>query len=189
MFKNKQQATTTTRTTVFTSGASTSTLWAVTRNLMASGIWHTAPGSSRTNRVTSCFTASDTRNLRTMHVITYKNQLPSQFFFFFNANASSLQLMYRGWGWRSGGQNDGEKGKRGLRGQRKKEKLNTLRVAVQITVPVHISVPFIFPHFHCLLLCQALSTLYSFVYQLILHWINAFESQPIRNKHLKIKWN
>ena len=31
------------------------------------------------------------------------------------------------------------------------------------TIPLHISIPFIFPHIPCLLLCQALSTLHMFL--------------------------
>ena len=57
---------------------------------------------------------------------------------------------------------------------------------VLMTVPVHISVLFIFLGFLHLLLCQALSALHSFVYQSILHRMNAFALQPIRNKHWEI---
>ena len=46
-----------------TSGASASTLWAVTRKLMAGGMWLTASGLSLTSLVTSRTKASEFLNL------------------------------------------------------------------------------------------------------------------------------
>ena len=62
-------------------------------------------------------------------------------------------------------------------------------VAVSFTLPINIFVPFIFPCFflHRSLLCWGLWTVHSFVYWLILHQMNVFESQPNKTSK-KIAW-
>jgi len=61
------------------------------------------------------------------------------------------------------------------------------------TIPLHISIPFIFPDIPCLILCQALSTLHVF---LLINpalneciWVTLTLSQPSKNNYSITAWN